>query len=62
MDPTETLARFLDACHEQDREAALETIEQLHEWLQRGGFVPNVCEPQSDGSDRTYKLKQFLIF
>lgn len=62
MDPTQTLAKFLNACHEQDREAAMEAFENLHEWLQLGGFLPNVCEPAQDGCERVFKLKSFLIF
>jgi hypothetical protein len=40
MDPNTTLQRLLEACHDNDREKALEAIEALQGWLARGGFVP----------------------
>ena len=40
MDPDACLARFLDACHDDDREEAIAALEDLQEWLRKGGFLP----------------------
>jgi len=40
MDPDATLARFLDACNDEDREEATEALEDLLGWIKRGGFLP----------------------
>jgi hypothetical protein len=40
MDPDATLAFLLDAFAAGDREAAIETLENLDRWLLIGGFMP----------------------
>ena len=40
MDPDATLAALLDAFRDEDREAAYQAIEDLSDWLARGGFMP----------------------
>ena len=47
MDPTATLKAFLEACTENDREAAEESLCNLKQWIDRGGFLPKI--QQSDG-------------
>ena len=40
MDPDACLARFLDACNDDDRQEAIAALEDLQEWLRTGGFLP----------------------
>lgn len=54
MDPNATLANFLDACADQDRETALETLENLQEWISRGGFLPTVAKDWKDFSELSW--------
>lgn len=42
MDPNQALADLLDACEKGDREQALESLENLQDWLAKGGFFPEV--------------------
>ena len=47
MDPNATLSRFLDALGTGDRADAAEAISALHDWIAKGGFLPD------DPRDRT---------
>lgn len=40
MDPDACLLRILEAFRAQDRNEAIEAMEDLAEWLRRGGFMP----------------------
>jgi len=40
MDPNATLKLALEAIEEKDREAAVEALEALANWLDKGGFFP----------------------
>lgn len=45
MDPQATLAKLLDALHrgeDDDRDDALEALEDLAEWIKKNGFLPHV--------------------
>lgn len=42
MDPTACLKRFLEACEDRDREEAADALEDLHNWIVRGGHLPKV--------------------
>lgn len=42
MDPTETLTQLLIAVHERDTVAMREHCENLAEWLDKGGFAPDM--------------------
>lgn len=42
MDPNQALADLLDACEKGDRLQALEALENLQDWLAKGGFFPEV--------------------
>lgn len=40
MDPDACLLRFLDACHDGDREEAMDALADLGHWISTGGFLP----------------------
>lgn len=40
MDPDACLRRFLEACQDKDKEEAIASLEDLLEWLKRGGYLP----------------------
>ena len=40
MDPVATLRRFFEATEDNDRREALEALDDLHEWIRHGGFLP----------------------
>lgn len=42
MDPNQALADLLVACENGDREAAYEALENLQDWLSKGGCFPEV--------------------
>lgn len=42
MDPTQALSEALTALLENDRDSAVDSLENLAGWLSRGGFFPNV--------------------
>lgn len=42
MDPTECLKRFITAVENDDPEEAADAYNDLSEWLEKGGFVPNI--------------------
>ena len=46
MDPNATLAKLLDAFRDNDREASWAAIEDLQDWLARGGFMP--ADPRAE--------------
>lgn len=46
MDPNATLKLLLDAFHDSDREAAFDAIENLMDWMTKGGFLPNDPRPK----------------
>jgi len=58
MDPTACLKRFLDASADQDRDEAMEALAELGDWLNMGGFLPQVTK-LSD-LPTTYQLKSHL--
>jgi hypothetical protein len=41
MDPNATWKRFLDACDSADFHEAQDALEDLCEWLTKGGFPPD---------------------
>lgn len=43
MDPNATLRRLIDACNDEDKEAAIESLEDLLAWLKGGGFLPKLA-------------------
>ena len=51
MDPNACLTLLCDALRDGDRDAAIEALDNLREWLARGGFLPNDPreEPYVDG-------------
>ncbi len=64
MDPAATLRLFLDACVEQTttndtypREEALEALDNLRDWINKGGFLPFVSEIDVRCGN-TYKIGQ----
>jgi hypothetical protein len=48
MDPDACLARLLDAFRANDREAAYDAIEDLSDWLAKGGFMPRDPRQKED--------------
>jgi hypothetical protein len=54
MDPDACLALLLDAFRDKDREAAFDAIEDLNDWLARGGFMPK--DPRI-----TYRDAQMMV-
>ena len=40
MDPTETLRILIESLHSEDYDAAAEAIQDLREWMSRGGCLP----------------------
>jgi hypothetical protein len=40
MDPQATLELFLAACEEDDRDGAIEALENMLGWIKKGGFLP----------------------
>jgi hypothetical protein len=40
MDPNACLTALLDAFRDDDRDAAWQCLEDLHDWLARGGAMP----------------------
>lgn len=44
MDPKAVLRDLLDALETDDRDAAEEAAERLHEWIRRGGFLPTLAD------------------
>jgi hypothetical protein len=55
MDPTAALQRFLDACLDDDRDEALEALDDLSGWIRRGGFLPQI-ERMDDSPHFTVRL------
>lgn len=49
MDPQATLTAIFEAINEKDWEQAIELSEALLNWMQRGGFPPQVAGPESPG-------------
>lgn len=50
MDPTATLRWFLFASQERDRDSALETLNNLLDWIKQGGDLPEVSYDDGDNS------------
>jgi len=44
MDPTACLRRFFDAFVDDDTEEMLAASGDLHNWLRRGGFAPEMSQ------------------
>jgi len=42
MDPTACLDRVLVALKQKDRKEAIEALHDLAEWLENGGYLPDV--------------------
>jgi|GEM_PF-2471472 len=42
MDPNATLKMALEAIKDEDRETAVETLKNLAEWFDKGGFFPKL--------------------
>ncbi len=42
MDPDAALALLLQAIADEDRDAAIEHVEALAQWLRRGGHLPSM--------------------
>lgn len=42
MDPQAALVTMLNAMEENDREATLEAMQNLSDWIASGGFMPQV--------------------
>lgn len=45
MDPTVCLINALSCCRDGHAEDAAENFRNLAEWIERGGFLPNVTAP-----------------
>jgi hypothetical protein len=56
MDPDACLAKLLDAFRDGDREAAYEAIEDLSDWLAKGGFMP--ADPRITLDDFIRQVKE----
>ena len=60
MDPKEVLKNLLNACADEDKEAAMEAVEALKGWFECAGFCPRVIK--SDGFARdTEKGASYFI-
>lgn len=51
MDPQSTWNELLNCYSRQQFEAALEAAENLHQWLQRGGFPPTTNQLIAPGDE-----------
>lgn len=51
MDPQATWEELLDCYNRKQFEEALAAAENLHQWLQRGGFSPNVTSLVAAGDE-----------
>ncbi len=61
MDPTANIRDFLEACVDNDRDTALERLEDLQNWIKKGGFLPQVLSVKP--GDQVVQGKTFrLIF
>lgn len=49
MDPNETMKNLLDACVDNDREAAYSALEALIHWINHDGVLPGVELDASGG-------------
>ena len=61
MDPNSALIALLDAIVDKDRDATLEYLSALQEWIEKGGFLPEIssyCAPPSGESVYTMSKKQ----
>lgn len=56
MDPNETLKCLLDSLNEQNREEAIQALENLRDWLAKDGFIPRVEHVSEDDGIDTYKV------
>lgn len=57
MDPNATLDTALRALAENDREGAAYKLDQLLEWINKGGFLPTVrSQPCNDANIRIYTV------
>jgi predicted Zn-ribbon and HTH transcriptional regulator len=54
MDPNETLTELLKSINNDDREEAIEHLENLADWLKKGGFMPELI--QSNVEEVTFKF------
>ena len=54
MDPNACLMRFLLACQAEDRDEAVDALEDLGDWLHGGGFLPDV--EQDDNNPRVFDV------
>ena len=41
MDPNAALRLLMEALEDKDREAAVEAMDALRQWINRGGFLPD---------------------
>ncbi len=59
MDPTTTLRMILDAIADNDRDTAIEGIENLLQWLKMQGHLPHVVSIKDDylhSNSHTFQL------
>lgn len=57
MDPTATLAELLDALIANDRHTAAGAARDLADWLDRGGFLPDLIAGATVSAvERAYRL------
>jgi hypothetical protein len=53
MDPTQTLSGLLSSLKEGDKDSAIDSLFALIDWLDTGGFLPDVDEAIDLLEDRT---------
>lgn len=61
MDPNACMQRILNAIKAQDKYAAEDALEDLIEWLEKGGFAPRFTSEMA-GKDRFGNQRRVLRF
>lgn len=56
MDPNACLIAILEAFRDGDRDASLEALQSLQQWIVRGGFLPSASDVDSYANHGTWKI------